>query len=109
MPGQHIPTPELEQKVSELARAGYNHDSIAMYIGISDETLRKYYSNHMTKARFDLVATALTHIAARVEKGDIKMCCWVATHLGEIAQYQHPQSKTSQLTQAVLEKLMDRL
>jgi hypothetical protein len=109
MTAAHKPTPELQQKVKELSRAGYSHDSIGKYLGISDETLRKYYVGYLDRGRFDLVATALNNIAKKVDEGDIKMSCWVAVHLGEIAPYKPPETKNQQLAQAVLEKLMDKL
>jgi len=43
----HQPTEQNKRQVSLLAQAGHKHDFIAQILGISDETLRKYYSREL--------------------------------------------------------------
>ena len=43
----HEPTDKDRKQVSLMAGIGLTHDQIAMIIGISDETLRKYYSKEL--------------------------------------------------------------
>lgn len=43
----HTPTDDTRKAVSEYATNGVDQDSIAAAIGISDETLRKYYRTEL--------------------------------------------------------------
>lgn len=43
----HEPTEKTRQQVEAMAAFGLKHDHIARIVGISDETLRKYYRNEL--------------------------------------------------------------
>lgn len=58
----HEPTIETRAKVSALVAFGIKQESIARMIGISDETLRKYYDHEINTGleyAIDQVANAL--------------------------------------------------
>lgn len=51
MHNTHQPTDELRQRISDLVMSGAPIHIICEIIGISDETLRKYYNYELTTAK----------------------------------------------------------
>ena len=45
----HKPTDDMRKQVEQASGLGLPHDQIAALIGISDETLRKYYRAELGK------------------------------------------------------------
>lgn len=52
----HEPTERDRQQVTLMAGIGLTHDQIAKVIGVSDETLRKYYSEELEVAASKMTA-----------------------------------------------------
>ena len=44
---KHKPTKELKKRVEDMSVAGMPQEKIAKRIGISEDTLRKYYAEHL--------------------------------------------------------------
>jgi len=47
----HKPTNELRAQVFALSSFGVNQDEISAFLSVSDDTLRKYYADELTKAK----------------------------------------------------------
>jgi hypothetical protein len=50
MPKKHIPTKETRAQVYALSSFGVTQDDIGRFIGVSDDTLRKWYSYELYRA-----------------------------------------------------------
>lgn len=82
----HKPTDKDRQQVTFMAGIGLTHDQIAKIIGISDETLRKYYEEELdtglSKVNFK-VAQNLFSIATSREPGSVAAAIfWMKTRAG---------------------------
>lgn len=87
----HKPTDQNRRTVESMAAYGITHDEIAAVIGVSDETLRKYYREELhlaaTKANAK-VAERIWHIAmGKVEGQSVRdsvtmLCFWAKCRMG---------------------------
>jgi hypothetical protein len=50
MPAQHVPTDETRAQVYALSSFGVKQDDIGGFLGISDDTLRKWYPDELARA-----------------------------------------------------------
>ena len=82
----HEPTEKDRKQVSAMAGFGLKHDQIAKIIGISDETLRKYYSHELDVAESMMnaqIAQNLYSIANSKGPGAITAAIfWLKTRAG---------------------------
>lgn len=106
----HIPTPELKQRVIDLASAGIPQYLIAKIIKIDDDTLRKHYSDELECALPEVVARIGKVVAMQALEGDSKAQALYLKTLG--AKYgwiekQVIESTTADDTKELKEKLKE--
>ena len=53
MPSAHEPSDEIRAQVFALSSFGVTQDDISRFLGISDDTLRKYYAAELARAAID--------------------------------------------------------
>lgn len=68
----HKPTPELRQRVTDLATAGIPVYLIAKIIKLDDETLTKHYDYELSCAQPQAVERIAKVVAIQAEAGDPK-------------------------------------
>lgn len=78
----HKPTDNNRAIVRKMYAAGVKQDSIAKYLDISDETLRKYYRDDLDKAFDELVTDIANVLILKAKDGDIKSIIFFLTHRG---------------------------
>lgn len=82
----HEPTEKDRKQVSLMAGIGLKHDQIAKVVGVSDETLRKYYREELDtgEARMNaMVAQNLYSIATSKGTGSVAAAIfWMKTRAG---------------------------
>lgn len=80
------PDEKSRRQVTIMAGIGLRHDEIAKIIGISDETLRKYYKSELESAKSMLnaqVASNLFRIATGSDKAAVTAAIfWMKTRAG---------------------------
>lgn len=62
--------------VESLAAFGHSHDTIAGYLGLSPNTLRKHYANELFKSGLKLDAASITGLAKGLQNGE----AWAVLH-----------------------------
>jgi len=73
----HKPTEERRKQVEQASGLGLPHDQIAALIGISDETLRKYYKTELAVGKAKASAqVAKTLFNKAVLQGDTTAMIW---------------------------------
>ncbi len=73
----HKPTEERRKQVEQASGLGLPHDQIAALIGISDETLRKYYKTELAVGKAKASAqVAKTLFNKAVLHGDTTAMIW---------------------------------
>lgn len=73
----HVPTEEIKRQVEQASGLGLPHDQIASLIGISDETLRKYYGLELAVGKAKASAqVAKTLFNKAVVQGDVTAMIW---------------------------------
>jgi hypothetical protein len=73
----HKPTEERRRQVEQASGLGLPHDQIAALIGISDETLRKYYKTELAVGKAKASAqVAKTLFNKAVVQGDTTAMIW---------------------------------
>jgi hypothetical protein len=82
----HEPTAKDRKQVMVMAGIGLTHDQIGKVLGISDETLRKYYSQELDTAESLMnaqVAQNLSSIATSKQNGSVAAAIfWMKTRAG---------------------------
>lgn len=82
----HEPTDKDRKQVTLMAGIGLTHDQIAKIVGVSDETLRKYYAEELETAVSKMnaqVAQNLFSIATSKAPGAVSAACfWMKTRAG---------------------------
>jgi hypothetical protein len=82
----HEPTDKDRKQVTLMAGIGLTHDQIAKIVGVSDETLRKYYGEELETAASKMnaqVAQNLFSIATSKAPGSVAAACfWMKTRAG---------------------------
>lgn len=61
------PTDEQREQVTKMAAYGIKHDAIASIIGISDETLRKYFDNELKHGLSQVVKDVADSLIAKAK------------------------------------------
>lgn len=69
---QHEPTPELRQRIIDLAQAGIPKYLIAKIVKIDDETLTKHYEYELETAIPEAVGRIAKVVAIQAQEGDAK-------------------------------------
>ena len=73
----HKPTDDLRRQVEQASGLGLPHDQIAALVGISDETLRKYYGPELAIGKAKASAqVAKTLFNKAVQGGDTTAMIW---------------------------------
>lgn len=73
----HKPTDDLKRQVEQASGLGLPHDQIASLVGISDETLRKYYKTELAIGKAKASAqVAKTLFNKAVQGGDTTAMIW---------------------------------
>jgi len=70
--GEHKPTPELRQRIKDLAIAGIPLHVICKVIKLNDDTVRKYYSRELECAEPEAIERVAKTIVMQAEAGDAK-------------------------------------
>lgn len=82
----HEPTDKDRKQVTIMAGIGLTHDQIAKVVGVSDETLRKYYGHELETAESLMnaqVAQNLFSIATSKAQGCVPAAIfWMKTRAG---------------------------
>lgn len=68
----HVPTPELRQRINDLAVAGIPVYLIAKIVKLDDDTLRKHYEYELSCSQADMVNRISKVVAIQAEAGDSK-------------------------------------
>lgn len=68
----HVPTPELRQRITDLATAGIPVYLIAKVVKIDDETLTKHYEYELNCSQAEAVQRIAKVVAIQAESGDPK-------------------------------------
>lgn len=109
-PHEHVPTLESRAKVVGFTCAGYTHDDISKYLGISDETLRKHYRDELDKAKMENIVEISGIAYKRAREGSEKMIEFILRHQGKWAPYKSPEDIEKDKKQtSLMERLMDKL
>jgi hypothetical protein len=73
----HKPTDDLRRQIEQASGLGLPHDQIAALVGISDETLRKYYGPELAVGKAKASAqVAKTLFNKAVQGGDTTAMIW---------------------------------
>ena len=106
----HKPTEQSKKIVSDLNLAGFSHEKIANYMGITDETLRKHYSEQLTKPLMDATAILVESLYQDAMNGDKDARKFFLTHRGGLYPAKAPdEDKNKGLTDSLLEKIIDKI
>ena len=91
---KHEPTEESQKLVLDLYGEGYTMQSISDELGISRDTLRKYYKETLEKSHMGKVALVSEALFEKALEGDIKaMKFWLERRGGEAWQKKPQQSQ----------------
>lgn len=106
----HCPTPELKQRVTDLATAGIPKYLIAKIIKIDDETLTKYYDYELSCAQPEAVERIAKVVALQAEQGDSKaQALYLKTQGAKFGwvEKQVIEQQSSEDTQALKDKVKE--
>lgn len=70
----HVPTDETREKVDALVVAGVLQPDICKVIGVSENTLRKYYSQELETALDKTIANVSATLVQKAMSGDTASC-----------------------------------
>lgn len=80
------PTERQRGEVKALAAAGYNHEQIAEYIGITIKTLYKYFRAELDRSAMTMIAVAVQGLYRAILDREAWAICFLlktrAKHLG---------------------------
>ena len=89
----HLKTADTQKKVFELATVGTRYEDIALVLGISDDTLTKYYKPELEKGRIEANAAVAGTLFEKAKQGDTSsMIFWLKTRA------QWSEKNTTELT-----------
>lgn len=107
-PHEHRPTQHSRSKVIEFVCAGFKQDSIAMYFDIDEDTLRKHYRAELDKSNMMRTGKLGRNLYLDALAGDKQAReFWLKTQ-GRWSYAKPPEEQGSK-TDALLEKLIDKL
>ena len=66
----HLPTGDTRNKVFMLSTVGTRHEDIATVLGISADTLTKYYSDELAKGRIEANASVAETLFKQAKEGN---------------------------------------
>ena len=89
----HLKTVDTQKKVFELSTVGTRYEDIALVLGISDDTLTKYYKPELEKGRIEANAAVAGTLFEKAKQGDTSsMIFWLKTRA------QWSEKNTTELT-----------
>ena len=89
----HLKTADTQKKVFELSTVGTRYEDIALVLGISDDTLTKYYKPELEKGRIEANAAVAGTLFEKAKQGDTSsMIFWLKTRA------QWSEKNTTELT-----------
>lgn len=90
---QHLVTATTENQVYELSKVGTRYEDIAFMLGISADTLSKYYKPQLEKGRIEANAVIAGTLYEKARQGDTaSMMFWLKTRA------QWSEKNTTELT-----------
>ena len=89
----HLVTADTQKKVFKLSTVGTRYEDIALVLGISDDTLTKYYKPELEKGRIEANAAVAGTLFEKAKQGDTSsMIFWLKTRA------QWSEKNTTELT-----------
>jgi hypothetical protein len=89
----HLKSVDTQKKVFDLATVGTRYEDIALVLGISDDTLVKYYKPELDKGRIEANAAVAGTLFEKAKQGDTSsMIFWLKTRA------QWSEKNTTELT-----------
>ena len=89
----HLPTATTQTTVYELSKVGTRYEDIAFMLGISADTLTKYYKPELEKGRIEANAAVAGTLFEKAKQGDTSsMIFWLKTRA------QWSEKNTTELT-----------
>jgi hypothetical protein len=89
----HLKSVDTQKKVFDLATVGTRYEDIALVLGISDDTLVKYYKPELEKGRIEANAAVAGTLFEKAKQGDTSsMIFWLKTRA------QWSEKNTTELT-----------
>ena len=79
---KHKPTEETRKLVKDWSKNGVIQDNIAKKIGVSDETLRKYYRDELDVGTGELVNDVANKLVELCMGGNAKACMFILEKRG---------------------------
>ena len=79
---KHKPTEETRKLVKDWSKNGVIQDNIAKKIGVSDETLRKYYRDELDVGTGELVNDVANKLLELCMGGNAKACMFILEKRG---------------------------
>jgi len=70
------PTPELREQAQNLSGYGVPHDQIAALLGVSDETLRKYFGPELKLGKAKANSAVGSRLWQKAMEGDVASMIW---------------------------------
>lgn len=103
---KHEPTSETKAIVKALTAFGRTQDDIAKYLGISDETLAKYYRYEMDSAKTGAVFEVGKRLMDKIEEGDFNA---IKFYLCTQGRWTIAKEKEDDTQATVIEMLLQQL
>ena len=89
----HLKTADTQNQVYKLSTVGTRYEDIALVLGISDDTLTKYYKPELEKGRIEANAAVAGTLFEKAKQGDTSsMIFWLKTRA------QWSEKNTTELT-----------
>ena len=90
---RHLILATTQNEVYELSKVGTRYEDIALVLGISDDTLTKYYKSELEKGRIEANAAVAGTLFEKAKQGDTSsMIFWLKTRA------QWSEKNTTELT-----------
>ena len=90
---RHLILATTQNEVYELSKVGTRHEDIATLIGVSHDTLTKYYKKQLDRGRIEANAAVAGTMYSKAMTGDVgAMMFWLKT------QAQWSEKNTTELT-----------
>ena len=105
---EHEPTIETRAKVVAFSCAGFNQAMIANYLDIDDKTLRRHYRDELDKAKMEKTIILSESLFRDAQNGNEQAREFWLKCQARWA-YAKPDEDKKSVTEALLEKLIDKL
>lgn len=106
---EHEPTPYLRQRVKDLAMAGIPQKTIARIVGMSSNTLAKYYDRELHDSEPDMIGKVAKVAVQKALDGNEKMLSYVLSRKGSKYGWIDKQVIESVTDSENLDKLKDKI